>query len=202
MVRPVPIPRQCVVCIKPLSEIWDLEVLCPCTDHGDDTCVGGCLSQTTQALGISITVGAGIGLSSTHPSAIKSDWDLRFGKHLITPSKAGPEYLSCIFTSSLTAALPWLGSWGAQILSALSWVHGGSGLRLQIYVNNALNAQISAPCVLRISMGHRKHYVRGVRDRPPTCARQKVLTNIAHWLFRHATWNHTNYTDVAISPKF
>ena len=124
--------------------------------------------------------GWGRGLSSTHPSALKSDWDLRFGKPLITPSKAAPEYLSCIFTSSLIAALPWLGSWGAQILSALSWVHGGSGLRLQMYVNIAHNAQISATCVLRISMGRKKHYAHGVRDRPPTCAQQKVLTNIVH----------------------
>ena len=105
-----------------LSIVWDLEVLCPCTDGGDDCCVGNCLTQTAQALGISMTVGAGVGLSSTHPSALKPDWDLRFGKPLMTPSRAAPEYLSCIFTSSLTSAQPWLESWSAQILSALSWV--------------------------------------------------------------------------------
>ena len=85
-------------------------------------CVGHCLAQTARALGISMTVGAGVGLSSTHPSALKQDWSLRFGKPLITPSWAAPEYLSCIFTSSLTGAQPWLHNWGAQILPALSWV--------------------------------------------------------------------------------
>ena len=100
----------------------DLEVLCPCTNGGDNCCVGNCLTQTAQALGISMTVGAGVGLSSTHPSALKPDWDQRFGKPLMTPSRAAPEYLSCIFTSSLTSAQPWLQSWSAQILSALSCV--------------------------------------------------------------------------------
>ena len=105
-----------------LSDVWDLEVLCPCTDRGEDRCAGDCLSQTAQALGISMTVGSGVGLSSTHPSTLKNDWSLHFGKPLITPSRAAPEYLACIFTSNLTAALPWFHSWGAQILSALSWV--------------------------------------------------------------------------------
>ena len=62
-----------------------------------------------------MTVGAGVGLSSTHPSALKQDWDLRFGKPLMTPSRAAPKYLSCIFTSSLTSAQPWFHSWSAQI---------------------------------------------------------------------------------------
>ena len=86
-----------------LSKIWDLEVLCPCVDGGADVCDGQCLSQTTQALGISMTVGEGVGLSTTHPSALKEDWSLRYGKLLISPSHAAPEYLACIFTSSLTA---------------------------------------------------------------------------------------------------
>ena len=102
-----------------LSRVWDLEVLCP---WGEECYVGNCLTQTAQALGISMTVGAGVGLSSTHPSALKQEWDLRFGKPLMTPGRAAPEYLSCIFTSSLTSAQPWLHSWSAQILSALSWV--------------------------------------------------------------------------------
>ena len=84
--------------------------------------MGHCVVQTTQILGISMTLGAGVGLSSTHPSALKQDWRLRFGKLLITLSRGAPDYLSCIFTSSLTGALPWLHRWGAQILSALSWV--------------------------------------------------------------------------------
>ena len=102
-----------------LSKIWDLEVLCPCVDGGAAICEGQCLSKTAQALGM--TVGERVGLSTTHPSALKDGWSLRYGKPLISRSRAAPEYLACIFTSSLTAALPWLHSWGSQILSALAW---------------------------------------------------------------------------------
>ena len=35
-----------------LSDVWDLEVLCPCIDRGEDRCVGDYLSQTAQTLGI------------------------------------------------------------------------------------------------------------------------------------------------------
>ena len=49
-----------------LSHVWDLEVLCPCTNGGEDRCVGHCVAQIAQALGISMTVGAGVGMSSTH----------------------------------------------------------------------------------------------------------------------------------------
>ena len=94
-----------------LSEIWDLEVLCPCVDGGGDICEGKCLQQIAQALGICMQVGEGVGMSSSHPSALKGDWSLRYGKPLISPSRAALEYLACIFTSSLMAALPWLHSW-------------------------------------------------------------------------------------------
>ena len=40
--------------------------------------------------------------------------------HII--SRSAPGHLRCTFTSSLTAAQPWFHSWGAHILSALSWV--------------------------------------------------------------------------------
>ena len=45
--------------------------------HDADTpteCVGNYLAQTACALGISMSVGAGVSLSSTHPSALKLDW--------------------------------------------------------------------------------------------------------------------------------
>ena len=39
-----------------LSDVWNLEVLCPCLD-GEAACrEGACLSNTIQALGISMTV--------------------------------------------------------------------------------------------------------------------------------------------------
>ena len=91
---------------KSLSNVWDSEVLCPYTDGGDDCCEGNCLTRTAQALGISMTIGSGVGRNSSHPSALKQDWSLRFGKPLINPSRAAPEYLGCIFTSRLTAAQP------------------------------------------------------------------------------------------------
>ena len=39
----------------------------------------------------------------------------------MTPARAAPSYLSCIFTSTLSARLPGFCSWGAQILSVLAW---------------------------------------------------------------------------------
>ena len=73
-------------------------------------CEGHCLQQTAHAL--SMTVGGGVRMSSTHPSALKGEGSLRYGKPLISPNRAAPEYLACIFTS-LTAILPWLHSWGS-----------------------------------------------------------------------------------------
>ena len=93
-------------------------------DARDTPCVGKCLNQTTYALGISMFVGVGIALSGAHPSAVKSPWSLRYGKPLISPSRATPEYLPCIFIRALTAAVPWQHSWSAQILSVLPWAQG------------------------------------------------------------------------------
>jgi hypothetical protein len=108
--------------------------------------------------------GSGVGLSSTHPSSLKNDWSLRFGKPLITPSRAAPEYLACIFTSSLTAALPWFHSWVPRFCRpchGCTW-HWPATTK----VCDARDAQNGAPCVLCGSVGRKKHY-RGVCDRPP-----------------------------------
>ena len=70
--------------------------------------------QTTQALGISMTLGGGFGLGSTHLSTLTGDWSLRYSKPLITPKRAPKEYLSCISISSLMGALPW--RWQASTL--------------------------------------------------------------------------------------
>ena len=105
-----------------LSEIWKLEVLCDCLDSGQAVCTGRCLSNTVRALGISMTVGVGAGLGSTHPAALNADRSLRHGMPLITPSRAPHPYLPCILISSPTAALPWQHKWAAHIMSALAWV--------------------------------------------------------------------------------
>ena len=104
-----------------LSEVWNLEILCPCTDGGAERCAGGCLGHTVRALGISMTVGDSVGVASAHPSALADGWFLRYGKPLITPERVAPEYLACIFTSSLTVALPWQNTLSAQIISVLAW---------------------------------------------------------------------------------
>ena len=103
-----------------LSEIWNLEDLCPCVDAGATRCDGACLAHTARALGISMAVGGGVGIGSAHPSALADSWSLRYGfsDH---PSMAAPKYLAYIFTSGLTAPLPWQYSCSAQILFALAW---------------------------------------------------------------------------------
>ena len=96
-----------------------------CLDSGDPTCKGKCLARTVRALGISMTVGGGTALGSTHPAALAADWSLRHGMPLITPGRAPRSYLSCILISSLTAALPWQKTWAAQIMSAPAWAQLG-----------------------------------------------------------------------------
>ena len=79
-----------------LSKVWSLEVLCPYLDGGAAVCGGARLSNSVRALGISMTVGAGVGISSAHPSALTSTWALRHGKPLIDPA-GQPENISPAF---------------------------------------------------------------------------------------------------------
>ena len=178
-----------------LSHVWDLEVLYPCTDGGEDCCVGHCLAQTAQALGISMTVGAGVGLSSTHPSALKQHWDLRFGKPLMTPSHAAPEYLSCIFTSSLTSAQPWLQSWSAQILSALSWVQVACAYDYKRMAGmRAMHKTVSR--VYSASLWAAENTMRAVYaiGHHQPCPQAVAVDKLVHWLFRSAVWENSSYT--------
>ena len=62
-----------------------------------------------------------MGLATSCPSALRTNWSLRYGKPLITPRRAPHSYVSCIFTSSLAAGLPWLATLGSQIISMLAW---------------------------------------------------------------------------------
>ena len=185
-----------------LSRVWDLEVLCPCTDGGADCCVGNCLTQTAQALGISMTVGAGVGLSSTHPSALKQDWDLRFGKLLMTPSRAAPQYLSSIFTSSLTSAQPWLHSWSAQILSALSWVQVARACDYKCMAvmramhKTVLRVYSASPWAAENTM--RAVYAIGHHQ---PCPQAVEVDRLMHWLFRNAVWENSSYTDQVIPTE-
>ena len=185
-----------------LSSVWDLEVLCPCTDGGEDCCVGNCLTQTAQALGISMTVGAGVGLSTTHPSALKPDWDLLFGKPLMTPSRAAPEYLSCIFTSSLTSAQPWLESWSAQILSALSWVQVARACEYKrMVVMRAMHKTVRR--VYSASPWRAENTMRAVYaiGHQQPCPQATTVDKLLHWLFQNAVWDGSNYTDQVIPAE-
>ena len=65
-------PLAQVIC-DTLSEMGDLQVLCACLDAGKSECTGQCFTQTTHALGICMSVGGGVGISSTHPSALTAD---------------------------------------------------------------------------------------------------------------------------------
>ena len=84
-----------IVC-DTLSAVWDLELLCDCSDAGKPACNGECVTQTRRALGTCMTVGAGVRLSSTHPTALKPDWSLRYGKPIIIPTRAAREHLPCV----------------------------------------------------------------------------------------------------------
>jgi hypothetical protein len=185
-----------------LSEVWDLEVLCPCVHAGVPWCDGACLANTVRALGICMTVGGGVGLSSAHPSAIKPGWSLHYGKPLTTPGRASQEYLSCIFTSSLTAALPWQHSWSAQILSALAWAQVALARDYgRMTVMRALHKSMRR--VYSASPWNAENTMRAVYAvaHHQLCAQHVVVTRVMHWLFRNAHWQGTQYTNTVIPAE-
>ena len=75
-----------------LSDICNLEILCPCVDGGLPRCQGACPFPCAWALGVHVAVGSGAGLASAYPSSLMEDWFLRHGKPLMSPGKAVKEY--------------------------------------------------------------------------------------------------------------
>ena len=141
-----------------------------------------------------MTIGAGVGLSSTHPSALKQDWDLRVGKPLMTPSRAAREWLSCIFMSSLTGAQPWLHSWSAQILSALALVCDYKRMAVMRAMHKTMRRVYSAsPWAAENTM--RAVYAIGHHQ---PCAQAVAVDKLMHWLFRNAKLDNSSYTDQVI----
>ena len=78
-----------------LSEVWNLEVLCPCTGGGAKRCAGGCLGHSVRALGISMMVRGGVGVASAHPSA---HWPTAGASATVNPSlpRKGLPRLPCL----------------------------------------------------------------------------------------------------------
>ena len=151
---------------------------------------------------MSMTVGEGVGLSTTHPSTLKEHWSLRYGKPLIPPSHATPEYLAYIFTISLTAVLPWLHNWGSQILSALAWAQVALACNYaRMTVMSAMRKPVRR--VYSASPWNAENTMRAVyaiaHHQP--CARSAVVTKLMHWLGHHAKWNNDHYTDTVIPPE-
>ena len=84
------------------------------------TCSGASLSSEIRALGFTLVVGGDSGMAAVHPFALKRDWPLRYTPPLKSPKVSERTYLSCSFSTALTAGLPWCVTWGSQILSALA----------------------------------------------------------------------------------
>ena len=192
----------CVMVADTFSEIWNVDVLCRCVDANATWCDGACLAHTARALGISMTVGGGVGIGSAHPSALADGWSLRYGKPLITPSRAAPEYLACSFTSCLTTALPWQYSWFAQILSALAWAQVAlSSDYNHMTVMRAMHK--SMRCVYYASPWNAENTMRAVyalaHHQP--CPEAQIVNRLLHWLFRNAHWHGTGYTDAIIPTE-
>ena len=68
---------------------------------------------------------------------------------------------------------------------------GSTGQQLHAYGRDAHNAQSCAPCALRVPVERRKHYARGVRNRPPSALCTVAVTRTIHWLLRHGKWHRT-----------
>ena len=149
---------------------------------GGGTCKGNCLATTVWALGISMTVGVGTALGSTHLSALTGDWSLRHGMPLITPGRAPRSYLPCILISSLAAALPWQRTCAAQIMSALAWAQPGMASAYpRMVVMRALHKSVRRVCsasagdaAAEPNAGQRQTAMSYVL--PPCCCRFSTLT--------------------------
>ena len=146
-----------------------------------------------------MTVGGGVGLSTTHASALQDTWALRYGKPLVTPRCASPEYLCCIFTGSLTAALPWQHSWAAQIISALAWAQvAPSSDYPRMAVMRALHKAVRRVyCASPWGAKNTMHAVYAIAHCQP-CLQHTAVARLIHWLHRRAQWNGTAYTDTSI----
>ena len=120
----------------------------------------------------------------------------------MTPIRAAPEYLSCIFTSSVTSAQPWLHSWSAQILSALSWVQVARACDYKrMVVMRAMHKTVrrvysASPWAVENTM--RAVYAIGHHQ---PCPQAVAVDKLIHWLFRNAVWENSSYTDQVIPTE-
>ena len=142
-----------------------------------------------------MTSGGGVGTSSAHPLALQQDWSLRHGKPLSIPRHATLEYVPCIFTSSLTGALPWQGTWAAQVLSALAWAQVALASDYgHMVVMRALHKAVHR--VYSASLWGAENTmctVYTIAHHQP-CAHSAVVKWLIHWLTRNTQWEDTRYT--------
>ena len=145
------------------------------------------------------------GFNSAHPSALQSDWSLRYGKPLVTPSAPPPprEYLPCIFISSPTSALPWQQTWSAQILSALAWAQVGLACDYRrMVVMRALHKAVrrvysASPWSVENTM----RAVYAIAHHQP-CPQQQACARLLHWLRQNAQWDNNRYSGSINPPEF
>ena len=119
-------------------------------------------------------------------------WAMQYRKPLISPNREAPEYLACMFTSSLTAALPWLHRCGPQILLALSWAQVALASNYTpMAVMRAMHKAVRR--VYSVSPWNAENTMRAVyaNTHHQPCAQHVVVTKLTHCLFRQAKWHNT-----------
>ena len=113
-----------------LFDVWDPEVLCDCITPETPICTGACLQLELRALGLTLIVGGGPGLSTVHPSALRGDWGVWYDPPvslLVAVYKAVLLLHLLRVTHSMTVPVCYLG-WTDSELVCLG--PGGNELRL------------------------------------------------------------------------
>ena len=105
-----------------LKECWDLRYFANVL-HRTMTCAGFNVTTSPQELGYCLVQGQWRECSCyMHPSALDSNWSLKLGPPLLSPSPTYPLYLPCLLTGVPSNGRKWCHSWAAELLSMAAWL--------------------------------------------------------------------------------
>ena len=102
-----------------LTSVWNLPVLCPCMQNPGDLCTEACMTPDLLALGVCMHRANGLGTCIAH---FTDEWNLKLEPPLQFAWAVQDFALANLYTSVLVNALPFIHSWGAQLLSCAAWI--------------------------------------------------------------------------------
>ena len=120
----------------------------------------------------------------------------------MNPARTAPSYLSCIFTSPLTARLSWCCTWGTQILSVAAW--GQLALAsdyprtcVMWALHKGVHTVFATSPGLPQAPENTTRTMYAIAHRMPW-ARSAVVAAVGAWVGKRATWRGIHYIDTDI----